>query len=413
MRSELAIFGGSPTFSAQPTDLCETISQRTLHYVEGRLRDGKISIVDGDDLERFESLGAALFGGKYGAAMSTGTAAIHAGLTALHVGAGDEVIVPTYAYHGTAIPVCVTGAKPIFVDVDPDTMTLDPQAVARAITSRTKAIIVLLPFGNMPFVDALAKLSKSHNIPLLADASHAHGALWADRGLCEFFDVVAVSFGKGKLISGGELGLVASNRISVRDTCLAYHHTNRVPKAIPHSSLSKFHNALSIKYRPHGLAVSLAASRIEEYPEVFGQLSKCGDRFMQQLTKIPGLEPIKTPSVARRSYWNPCIKYDPVCVAGLTAEQFTRVLRADGVPAEVSHYSTLLHEMNIFKDYYGVKTQEDLQQSTIHTNRLVHIPHRFFFDEQSVEKLLCLLRRVVAHFENREENFEKEMRVSA
>ena len=388
MDKELAFLGAPPAFPIEPRDPFETISPYVFEHVSRRLSECKISTIDGDELDLFEQRGAEFFGAKYGAAMCTGTAAIHAALVALGIGSGDEVIVATYAYHATVLPICVVGARPVFADIDPATLTISPDDVERRITPRTRAIMVLHPWGNLADVDAFVKIRERYGLPIIADASHAHGAKWNGRALGAYFDVVVASFGKGKLISGGELGLLACNDRRTQQTAIAFFHPNRVPKALVDPEFKRFSNAFSIKYRPHALATSIALRRMDEYPRLFSQLTSQGDLFNELLAKIPGFKPVGSHEGARRAYWKMCVRVQPECFDGISIQTIVDALIAEGIPARLSYYYPLMHQMNVVTEHYGLTCEEDFPASNMVRQEMLQFYHHFLLEDESFSKLL-------------------------
>ncbi|MGA7876555.1 MAG: aminotransferase class I/II-fold pyridoxal phosphate-dependent enzyme [Desulfoferrobacter sp.] len=188
-----------------------------------------LSVTDGGILERFEGASVNFFGALHAVASCNGTAALHVALFAINIQPGDEVVIPAYGYYAMALPVCMLGGIPIFCDVRDDNLTLNVEEAEQLLTTRTRAIIVHQPWGCPADVTALKRLANRHGVALISDSSHAHGVLWKDRPLGHYYDFVCTSFGKGKLISGGELGVVTTNDDRYRDRMLLYGHVNRVP----------------------------------------------------------------------------------------------------------------------------------------------------------------------------------------
>lgn len=394
MKKPLAICGGSPVFPTEPPDPFEIVTPYVFSHVSKRLQEGRISTIDGDELNLFESRGAAFFGAAYGAAMCTGTAAIHAALVALDIGPGSEVIVATYAYHATVLPICVTGAKPVFADIDPLTLTIDPSDVERRITPHTKAIMVLHPWGSIADVSAFVAIRDKYNIPIIADASHAHGSTWNGKPLGAYFDIVVASFGKGKLVSGGELGLLATNDLLIQQRAIAYFHPNRVPKALIDPDLKRFSNAFSIKYRPHALATSIALRRLDEYPKIFERLAARGDDFTEKVSAIPGFKGVGALKLARRAYWKMCVQIDKNYFEGVPIETIVAALAAEGISSRLSYYYPLMHEMNVVTEHYRWLCEEKFPVSAEMRSTLFQFPHHYLMDEVSMSQLLELFELI-------------------
>ena len=130
----------------------------------------------GEEVAQFEREFAAYCGTKHAIAVNTGTSALHLALLAAGVGPGDEVITVPFTFVATASAICYVGATPVFVDVEPVTLTMDPQKLEAAITPRTKAILPVHLYGQMADLDAIKAIADRHGIPVIEDACQAHGA---------------------------------------------------------------------------------------------------------------------------------------------------------------------------------------------------------------------------------------------
>ena len=125
---------------------------------------------------------AAFQSAKYGQCVSTGTVAIEACLKAIQIRPGDEVIVPAYTWEGTVGPVLLLNAVPVFVDVDPDTYCLDTKLIEQVITPKTKAILPVHLGMRFADMDEIWRIAKKHNLRVIEDCAHAHGAMWKGQG---------------------------------------------------------------------------------------------------------------------------------------------------------------------------------------------------------------------------------------
>ncbi|MFT3775290.1 MAG: DegT/DnrJ/EryC1/StrS aminotransferase family protein [Minicystis sp.] len=151
------------------------IGEREIAYVTDAVRSGWVSSI-GPYIDRFEEAFARYIGVRHAVAVSNGTVALHLALHALGVGPGDEVIVPDLTFAATVHTVLQTGAVPVLADVVPETWCLDPRAVERALTGRTKAIVPVHLFGQPADMPALSALARPRGIRILEDAAEAHGA---------------------------------------------------------------------------------------------------------------------------------------------------------------------------------------------------------------------------------------------
>lgn len=164
-------------------------------------------LTTGPLVEQFENAVCSFVGARYGIAVCNGTAALHAVMFALGVGPGDEVIVPPMTFAATANCVLYQGGTPVFADVDPETLLIDPAAVEAAVTPRTKAIIAVDYAGQPCDWDALRAIADRHGLALVADACHALGAEYKGRKVGTLADISVLSFHPVKQITTGEGGM--------------------------------------------------------------------------------------------------------------------------------------------------------------------------------------------------------------
>jgi len=208
---KLAIDGGKPVRSGNPiveTDVFETEELEALLEVarNKKLRRAEAAL-------EYERALAEWFGVKHAIAVSSGTTALHIALAAFGIGPGDEVIVTPYTFVATATAVLEQNAIPIFADIDPVTLTLDPEDVARRITPRTKAIVPVTISGTLVDMDPIMELARKHNLWVLEDACQSLGARYKGKLAGTIGHVGAFSSITGKIINTGEGGFVVTAEV--------------------------------------------------------------------------------------------------------------------------------------------------------------------------------------------------------
>ena len=165
----------------------------------------------GPEVARLEEEFAAYCQAPIGVGVNTGTSALHLALLAADIGPGDEVITVPFTFVATVSAICYTGARPVFVDIDPVTFTMDPAAVAAAITPRTRAIIPVHLYGQMADMDPLLETARKHELVVIEDACQAHGAEYKGRRAGSMGDIGCFSFYPGKNLGAyGEGGMVTT-----------------------------------------------------------------------------------------------------------------------------------------------------------------------------------------------------------
>ncbi|MHA1607701.1 MAG: DegT/DnrJ/EryC1/StrS family aminotransferase [Candidatus Freyarchaeota archaeon] len=192
---------------------CPIIGREEEENILSVLRSGLLTVRTGEGkmVSEFEKLFSDFIGVKYAIAVSSGTAALHASLLALNVKAGDEVILPSFTFSATCNVVLHLGAKPVFVDINLETYTLDVNAVKKSITDKTKIIIPVHLYGHPADLAPLTELAEEENIYIVEDAAQAHGAEYNGSKVGCFGQLGCFSFYPTKMITTGEGGMITTN----------------------------------------------------------------------------------------------------------------------------------------------------------------------------------------------------------
>jgi dTDP-4-amino-4,6-dideoxygalactose transaminase len=218
------------------------------------------AFVLGPEVEAFEQEFAAFCGAGHAVAVSSGTSALHLALLAAGVGPGDEVVTAPFSFIATGTAVCHIGAKPVFVDVEPQTLTLDPERLAAAITPRTRAILAVHLYGQPADMNAIQAVADAHAVSVLEDAAQAHGAELGGRRAGALGEAAAFSFYPSKNIGAiGEGGM-----ITCRDSALA----ERVRVLRDQGQQTKYeHSIIGFNARMDGLQGAVLRVKLRHLPE--------------------------------------------------------------------------------------------------------------------------------------------------
>ena len=185
------------------------IGRQAQEMISAILKSGWLTT--GVRVKEFEERILNLLGLKYAVAVSSGTAALHLAYLTLDLKAGDEVIVPSFTFCSTINMIVHTGATPIFCDINPKTLCIDTTELAKKITNKTKAVVVV-HFAGMPAdLDKIGSICAKRGIPIIEDAAHAFGSRYKDRKIGSFGDLTCFSFDPIKNITCGEGGAVVTN----------------------------------------------------------------------------------------------------------------------------------------------------------------------------------------------------------
>jgi len=219
--------GARGTFSSWPVH--DESEEQALIQV---LRSGRWGRIDGDRVAAFEETFAAYQDARYGVACSSGTAAVRLALLAAGIEEGDEVIVPPYTFVATASAVVEANAVPVFADIEPDTYNIDPEAIERAVTPRTRAIIPVHFAGQAADLARILDIAGRHRLTVIEDAAHAHGATWQDRKLGSIGEMGCFSFQSSKNLTAGEGGIILTSSAELERLLRAFHTCGRYPSAL-------------------------------------------------------------------------------------------------------------------------------------------------------------------------------------
>lgn len=195
-----------------------------LKAVEKVIKSGMLTALSNDNVEQFEQEFAGYCGAKYCVAVNSGTAALHVALAALDIGPGDEVIVPPYTFIATASAVLQQNAVPVFADIAPATLNIDPDAIEKKITHRTRAIIPVHLFGLPADMKAISRIARKHQLEVVEDACQAHGATYNGKKAGTIGRMGCFSFQESKNMVAGEGGAIVTNNRKLADKCRIIRH---------------------------------------------------------------------------------------------------------------------------------------------------------------------------------------------
>jgi perosamine synthetase len=213
----------------------------------------------GPCIAEFETLFADFAGTGHAVTCVNGTAALHLALSALDLGPGDEVIVPTLTYVATANAVRYVGAEPVFADCDPDTWTLDPQSVDRLVTDRTRAVIAVHLHGVPCDMQGLGDLARRYGLRIVEDAAEAHGARFGGRPVGSLGDIATFSFYGNKIITTGEGGMVCTDDAGLAERVRRLRGQGVVPDA------QYQFDRVGYNYRMTNLAAAIGLAQLERF----------------------------------------------------------------------------------------------------------------------------------------------------
>ncbi len=327
----LALFGGPPV-RTKPFPAWPVFGASEEERLLRTLRSGNWGRLDGVEVAEFEQRFAAMHGCAHGIAVANGTVALRIALLAAGIRAGDEVIVPPYTFVATASAVVEANAVPVFADVELDTFNLDPEAVRREITSRTKAIVPVHFAGQPASMDEIIALAREHGLVVLEDAAHAHGATYKERNAGSLGDLATFSFQSSKNLTCGEGGIITTNDGVLAASCRSIQNCGRVPDGVWYE-----HHVIGGNYRLgefQGAILNCQLDRLEEQAEA---RETNGRALVSGIADVPGLHPqVRSAACTRHSYHLFMLRFDSAQF-GARRAAVIRALEAEGIPCSAGY----------------------------------------------------------------------------
>ena len=332
------------------------VTERHEQAVLDVLRARKMSGIE--ITKEFEKKYAESLGRKYGLAYNNGTSAILGAMYALGIGLGDEVICPSITYWASVAQAYSLGATPVFADIDPETLCIAPKDIEHRITPRTKAIVVVHYAGMPAEMDAIMKIAAGHNLKILEDASHAHGALYKGRQIGTFGEAAAFSLMTGKALAIGEGGILFTDDRRVYERALLFGHYIRHDE-ITLDELKPFAGLPcgGAKHRIHQISSAFGLVQLELYPKQMAEIDKAMNYFCDLLEDTAGIRPIRPPrdtDTTKGGWYYPHFRYIAEDLGGLSLSRFAQAVRAEGSICNPGCNKPLhLHPLFTTEDVYG------------------------------------------------------------
>lgn len=294
-------------------------------YVSDCIDTGWISSA-GKYVKEFENSFAKYCDSKFAVAVTSGTAALHMALTVLGIKKGDEVIIPSFTMIACAFAVCYTGAKPVFVDVDKNTWTIDTNKIEEKITSKTKAIMPVHIFGNPCDMSKIVKIAKKYKLHIIEDCAEAHGATYKNKKVGSFSSVSAFSFFANKNLTTGEGGMVVTNNEQYYKN-LKYFRNMCYPLDKPRTYE---HYDIGFNYRMTNIQAAIGLAQIEKADYYKSLRIKNHGLYKKYLKNINGITFQKDEKNSVNVSWMNAILVEPDKY-GKTRDQLIAYLNQNGV----------------------------------------------------------------------------------
>ena len=373
------------------------ITQAEIDAVTAVLRSNRLSIGPRQDL--FEQLVAERAGRRHGVAVSSGTAGLHLVLAALGVGPGDEVITTPFSFIASANCILMVGATPVFVDICPQSLNIDPKRLEAAITPRTKAIVAVEVFGNTRHMNRIEQIARAHEIPLVEDACEALGGRCGDRDAGSFGRASVFAFYPNKQVTTGEGGVIVTDDDRIAEACRCLRNQGRAASThAPHAGNSSnsgawlAHDRLGYNYRLSEINAALGVAQMQRLDELLDARRRVAGLYMRRLMDWDDLVlPTLERGCEDKMSWFVFVVRLSDVYGRTERDRVITGLRRHEVGA--SNYFPCIHLQPFYRQQFGYK-QGDFPAAERASERTIALPFFTQMDETQVE-LVCHTLKVM------------------
>ncbi|MCP4397507.1 MAG: DegT/DnrJ/EryC1/StrS family aminotransferase [bacterium] len=358
------------------------ITEHEIAIVEDCMRNGWYNY---NYVERFEKEFAAYHNRNYGIMTPNCTMAIHLLLTALDIKDGDEVIVPEITWIATAAPITYLRATPVFCDIDPVDWCLEPESVERSITPKTKAIIVVDLYGNIPRIDELTAIADKHNIPLIEDAAEALGSVYNGTRAGKFGIGSVFSFHRTKTVVTGEGGMLLIDDNELYERCMFLRdHGRRAEK-------KQYYNyEVTYKYMPFNLQAAMGYAQFQRIDELVQKKHWIYECYKKKLEDIEDLQFNPEPDSVFNGVWITGLVFGKS--HDMDKETAMKKLQELGLPARPFFYP--LSSLPAYPEYETIYRPRNPLAYDI-SFRGINLPGALIMTEEQIDKVCDGLRVIL------------------
>ena len=340
---DLAIHGGSPVAPGGLAGDWPVFDDRERETLRRTLESGKWCSAgfyfedDESNVARFEDAFADYVGTEHATTVPNGTQALQLAFKGIGLRPGDEVIVPAVTFFASASAIVLENGVPVFVDVDPDTYQLSPDAVEAAITDRTKAIEVVHYGGYPANMDRILEIAEEHDLYVVEDAAEAHGTEWRGEKVGSLGDVGCFSFQQGKPLTCGEGGAVTYDEDELADRIYPHVNLGRARDGGKYE-----HRVPAGNYRLSEFLGGLLLDQLDRLETQTETRHANGRYLAERLADVRGIATLRDdPRITNRGYYFYFLRFDATVWDGTHRDTFVEALQAEGIPCHTAHNDPL------------------------------------------------------------------------
>ncbi len=354
-----------------------SITQKEIDYVTEAVKSGWVSSL-GKYLDIFEKKFSEFAGTKYAVTTSNGTTALHLALVASGVKRGDEVIIPDLTFVATANAVNYIGATVVFVDIEEDTLCIDPAKIENAITNNTKAIIPVHLYGHPANMIEINKIARKHNIAVVEDAAESHGAEVMGKKVGSFGQCGVFSFYGNKIITSGEGGMITTDDKDLYERLrLLRDHAMSKEKRY-------WHESVGFNYRMTNLQAALGVAQLSRINEILEKKREIFHAYSKRLSHHKKIKLNFEAPWAKNVYWMVCLEVEGFDES--TRDVFMKELKNKGIDSRPYFYP--ISDMPMYEKARTPITHKVSQRG-------INIPSYFDIDNASIEYICDTILSIV------------------
>ncbi len=343
------------------------ISEDEINAVRQVLSSGYLAY--GTKAREFEKMFARYIGVEYAISIVNGTAALHTALLALGIGAGDEVITTPFSFVASSNAILYVGAKPVFVDIDPETYNIDPEKILEKINNRTKAILVVHLYGQPCEMRAIKEIAEDHGLFLVEDASQAHGAEYRGLKVGSIGDVATFSFYATKNMTTGEGGMITTNNEEV---------SKRIRLIINHGQSNKYtHVSLGYNYRLTDIQASIGIQQLKKLDRLNEIRIRNAGFYNERLSKLSNVKTPYAPSYVKHVYHQYVIQVHE-------RDDLREFLEDNGIQTAI-HYPLPIYKQPLYRELGYDIYLEHAEEASKH---VLSIPVHPLLTEEDLNKVV-------------------------
>ena len=424
---KLAILGGTPV-RTEPYPTWPIVDRRDIEAVTTAIESGQWggSPYPGSQTQAFAKRFAVMQGGGFAVPMVNGTVTMEVALRAANIGWGDEVIVPAYTFQATATAPMMAGAIPVIVDIDPNTYCIDPVAIEKAITKKTRAIVPVHLGAQMADLDAIMAIAERHNLIVIEDCAHAHGAMWKGRGAGTIGHFGSFSFQSSKIITTGEGGVLLCRTQELAERAASIINCGRptklqAPEPTPANGLPQMVRALmdmsnqepvstlGTNYRMTEIQAALGSVALERFPEQVAQREAMVNYLEERIGEVPGIRLLKKDARhTRRSFYKYIFAIEPK-VFGAKHDAVCLALYTEGIPCWTGYPAMHRYDLfqpqrsrlpvpSAFPQYFDFKAMSFPEAERASEHEAIWLDESVFRDEkQGIDDVVTAIAKVQAN----------------